>query len=231
MPGEAASFKLAASHKRPEMGLFDFLKGRPSIATPMALSDFLDSRSAFLVQKCIYEYARARSGVLSTKLFKEPAFQAAMEASRWRNYPVCLQNVSVMVEHALRAEAGADAGAMREGLIAAAGDVCHRYPLPAGFEPDFWEKAHQRVARRVRLAGMAAPHAIKDLPLETAREFAEHMPVHRDVRQFDFELVTNNQRVNLCRIHEDFVAMADAPALAHALIADGADAEPALTAT
>lgn len=213
------------------MGFLSFLKRKPSVSDLPALSDFLDSRSAFMVQKCLYEYARARSGVLSAKLFKEVAFRSAMETARWRSFPLCLQHVSVMVEHALRPVAGGEAVAMREGLILGAGDVCRRYPVPADFESDFWQAANERIARRVRLAGMAAPHPVKDIPLETASEFAENMPVHAEVRKFDFQLVTNNLRVNLCRAYEDLLAMADMPALSAALIVAGADAESALTAT
>jgi len=209
------------------MGLLDFLKRKPPIADLPGLSDFLDSRSAFLVQKCLYEYARARSGILSPKLFKEPTFKAAMETAQWGNYPLCLQHVTVMAEHTLRQHAGGEADEMREGLIAASDAVCRRYPVPIGFESGFWEAARLRVAHRVRLAGLAPPRAIKDLPHETAKEFSERVPIHPELRQFDFELVTNNLRVNLCRAHEDFLAMADASALARALIAAGSQTEAA----
>ena len=207
------------------MGLLDFLRRKPAISDLPALSDFLDSRAAFLVQKCLYEYSRARSGILSSKLFKEAAFKEAMEAARWGNYPLCLQHVTIMVEHTLRAGAGNEAGAMREGLIVGVAAVCHRYPVPKGFDAGFWRAADHRVAQRVRLAGLAAPHPIKDLPQETASEFLEKLPIHADLRQFDFELVTNNLRVNLCRAHEDFLAMADAPALVSALVAAGSPAK------
>src|SRR5918998_1852540 len=130
------------------MGLLDLLRRKPPIADQRGLEDFLNAQSAFLVQKCIFEYSRARSGVLSSKLFKEPAFRAAVETARWRNYPLCLQNVAVMVEHALRPHAGADGLAVREGLIAAVGRVCRRYPVPPGFDVGFWQAAHERIARR-----------------------------------------------------------------------------------
>ncbi len=203
------------------MGLLDLFRRKPPIASAAGLEDFLDAQSAFLVQKCIFEYSRARSGVLSSKLFKEPAFRAAVETARWRNYPLCLQNVAVMVEHALRRHAG-DAMAMRQGLIAAVGRICRRYPVPAGFDPKFWSEAEARIGQRIQRAGLAAPHAVKDLPNETAKEFFAGLPIHADLRGYDFELVTNNIRVNLCRAHEDFVASANLPALARALSANGA---------
>ena len=206
------------------MTLLDFLRRRPAIASFSQLADFLDSRAAFMVQKCLFEYSRARSGLLSPKLFKEAAFREAMETARWRNYPLCLRHVAVMVEHALRLPAGDRAPAMREGLIAAVGNVCRRYPIPEGFEPSFWEDSLDQVARRLRQAGLAAPHAIKDLPKETAQEFFENLPLHGDVRAHDFELITNNLRVNLCRAYDDFVAAADPETLTAALVGCGAPA-------
>lgn len=203
------------------MSLLTLFRRHPVIASPTQLADFLDSRAAFMVQKCLFEYSRARSGLLSPKLFKEASFREAMETARWRNYPLCLRHVAVMVEHALRLPAGDRAPAMREGLIAAVGDVCRRYPTPADFEPAFWDEAQDQVARRLRQAGLAAPHAIKDLPKETAEEFFENLPLHGDVRAHDFELITNNLRANLCRAYDDFVAAADLEAVAAALAAEG----------
>ena len=203
------------------MRLLDMLTGRESIGSLAEFEDFLDRQAAFAVQKCLYEYSRARSGLLSSKLFREQAFLAAMENARWRNYPLCLQNLAVMSEHALRPQAGAAAPAMRRGLIGMVGRVCRRYPPPPGFPPEFWADAHARIARRIGLAGLAAPHAVKDLPLETAREFFAGLPIHANLRGYDYELVTNNLRVNLCRAYETLIGSADLPALSRGLAAAG----------
>lgn len=200
------------------MGLFDFLRRSPAIRSPAALADFLDSRSAFMVQKCVFEYARARSGLLSAKLFKEAAFTEGIEATRWRNYPLCLQSMALMVEHAFRNPAGNEAAPMREGLAALVGDVCRRYPTPGGFEADFWDAARERIVRRIFQAGLAGPHAIKDIPHEISREFFENLPLHPDIRALDFELITNNLRANLCRSYDDFLGVADFPGLIRALV-------------
>ena len=201
------------------MGLLDLFRRRPAIASIVELEDFLDSRAAFIVQKSVFEYSRARAGLLSAKLFKEAAFKAALDQSRWRNYPLCLQNVALMVEHTLRAHAGEEAPAMRQGLIAAVANVTGRYPVPPGFDAQFWVEARQAIGRRIDQAGLAAPHPIKDIPKENVKAFFAALPFHKEVRRHDFELITNNLRVNLCRAYEDFLAAADLPALAGALIA------------
>jgi hypothetical protein len=199
------------------MGLLELFRRRSALSDSVALADFLDSRSAFMVQKCVFEYARARSGLLSAKLFKEAAFAQGIEVTRWRNYPLCLQSMTLMAEHALRSHAGADESHMREGLSAVIGEICRRYPVPDGFEPGFWENAEARITRRLFQAGLAAPHAVKDIPRETAREFFDNLPFHPDVRASDYELITNNLRVNLCRAYDDFVSVADFRMLAASL--------------
>jgi hypothetical protein len=203
------------------MRLLGFRPPAP-IATRTDLERFLDRQAAFMVQKCIFEYSRARSGVLSTKLFKEAAFKAAVDTALWRNYPLCLQNSAVMVEHALRPAAGDRATDLREGLVAAVGAVCGRYSIPAGMQQDFWAQAVDSIGRRLRQAGLAAPRAVKDIPCDTADAFFAGLPIHPDLTGFDYELIANNLRVNLCRAYEDFIAVADIPALIAALTAAAA---------
>ena len=199
------------------MGLFGFLRGRPPVADRKALEDFLDRQAAFMSQKAVFEYSRARSGLLSSKLFKEQAFKAAVEEARWRNYPLCLQNAVLMVEVALRPHAE-DATAMRQGLSAVVGNICGRYAIPAGFEADFWGSAHEEIGRRIDRAGLAAPRAVKDIPNEMADRFIANLPIHANLRGDDRILLTNNLRVHLCRAYDDFIAAADSPRLADALM-------------
>jgi hypothetical protein len=116
-----------------------------------------------------------------------------------------------MVEHALREEAGPEDAAMRNGLALAVAAVCARHPVPAGFDRDFWTTAQAGITQRIHQVGLAAPRLVKDIPRETASFFFAGLPIHPDLRSFDFELVTNNVRVNLCRAHEDFIAVADRP--------------------
>lgn len=201
------------------MGLLDLFRRPPPIRGFTELEDFLDSRAAFLVQKCTFEYSRARAGILWQKLFKEEAFKQAVEESRWRNYPLGLENVTVMAEHALRPHVAEEERlAFRQGLIAAAANVTDRYPVPAGFEPRFWADARARLAARVDRAGLAPPKPIKDIPKETIRQFIDAMPIHASLRGHDYVLLQNNVRFNLCRMYEDFIERADMPVLAAAVI-------------
>lgn len=195
------------------MGIFDLFRRPPAVDTLPALDDFLDSQAAFLVQKCIFEYARARSGILSEKLFKEPAFAAAVEQSRWRNYPICLGHVALMADAALRPHAPDRAAALADGLVASVARIVGRYGVPDGLAPDFWLAALKDIEGRLRRASLAQPHAVKEIPKEEFKAFFEQLPIHESLRGYDFVLVRNNLRVNLCRAYETFLARMDGPAL------------------
>ena len=67
---------------------------KPPIRDQAGVAGFIDENSAFLVQKGIYEYSRARAGHYAKVLFAEPEFRDAVEASRWRAYPLGLAMMS-----------------------------------------------------------------------------------------------------------------------------------------
>lgn len=193
----------------------------PPIANVAALADFIDERAAFTVQKCVFEYARARSGTMSQKLFKEQAFRDAVDASRWLGYPIGLVDVSEAVLSTLRDDGTAVGPDAVEGLIRTAQSVTRRYPVPEGFEPDFWEAARAAVEERLRRASLAPPRFVKDIPKDTARAFFDILPIHPEVRKNDFELIRNTLCANLCRVSDDLAQRLDRPALVRALAAAG----------
>lgn len=201
------------------MGVFDLFRRPPPVATLLALDDFVDSHAAFLVQKCIFEYARARSGILSAKLFKEPAFLAALETSRWQNYPICLGHVALMVDAALRSLAPDRAAALADGLVGVAGRVTGRYDTPAGMASDFWAGARKDIETRLRRASLAAPRPVRDIPKDEFETFFAQLPIHESLRGHDYVLVRNNLRINLCRAYETLIARMDGPPLVAALTA------------
>jgi len=201
------------------MGLLDLFRKPAAIEKLTDIEDFLDTRSAFLVQKCVFEYSRARAGILWQKLFSEEGFKTAVSRSAWRNYPLCLENVALMVEQVLRPDAGDNRAELRSGMKAAAANVTGRYRVPEGFEPQFWTDARARIAARIDRAGLAAPRPVKDLPKETIKEFFDALPLHESLCSHDFILVQNNLRSNLCQMYDEFIARAVLPALTRSVIA------------
>lgn len=200
------------------MGVMDLFRRPRPIATAVALEDFLDSRAAFLVQKCIYEYARARCGLHWQKLFKEEAFIAALERSRWSNYPIALGCVAEMVLGVLRRRAGGEPDAMAAAVAGAARAVTRRYPARGAFDDAFWRQAADEIEARLGRAALAEPKPVKDIPVPDQQRFFDQLPLHESLRDHDFVLVSNNVRMNLCQMFDDFEARVRAEALAAALL-------------
>ena len=199
------------------MGLIDLFRRPAPIETTAELEDFLDSRAAFLVQKCIYEYARARCGLHWQKLFKEQAFIQSLETSRWSNYPIALGCVAEMVFGSLRNRAVEGQPIRARAVAAAARAVIRRYPPRGAFDEAFWAEAARTIEGRLERAALAAPKPVKDIPLPDQKMFFDQLPLHKSLRGHDFELVSNNVRMNLCRMYEEFAGRVRAEALLGAL--------------
>ena len=195
------------------MGLFDWFAGkRPPIRDRAELADFIDGNAAFLMQKGIYEYSRARAGHYAKVLFREPEFQAAVETSRWRAYPLGLVMVGEMVEGVLRAHVG---GAAPRGARSAERDRarCLR-PLSGARRAE-----RGRVARACApssragssLSGLHPPKRAMDIPEQWAQTYFDLMPIHEKLRGRDFPTTRNYLRVAMCNIHDEFSERLDDP--------------------
>lgn len=204
------------------MGLFDWLKPKSAIADTAALITFLDTRTAFLVQKCTWEYARARAATNYEKLFKEEEFVAAVNLSCWSNFPHGLTHEVQMVEGVLRPLAGPQRQALLDGLIAVAHDViAQQKPIDRDAVAFFKEPA-ALMESRLRLAGLAAPQKVNEIPDVHFQEFFDRLPIHEEVRKNDFAVIRNTLRATLVNHHDDFVKSANLSELARVLIARGA---------
>jgi hypothetical protein len=126
--------------------------------------------------------------------------------------------MTVMVADTLRPQAGGDIVGLTDGMIALADRTMNRYPIPESVGREAWASGRARIAERLRAASLAAPKAVKDIPIEDYQSFFDHLPIHEKLRGHDFELVRNNLRVNLCRAYEDFIAVANLPELARLVI-------------
>lgn len=199
------------------MGFFDMFRRRPPIRDAAALAEFIDENAAFLMQKGLYEYSRARAGHYSKVLFSEPEFQAAIEASRWRAYPLGLAIVTEMVEGELRPQFGDDRGSALEALVALVLSVFDRYPVPAALGQVEWSDARRELARRLALIGTHPPKRVMDIPLQFVQVYFDLMPIHEKLRGRDFPTTRNYLSVSLCNIHEALTKRVDGPAVASVL--------------
>jgi hypothetical protein len=198
------------------MGIFDWFRKPPPIRDAADISDFIDRNAAFLMQKGLYEYSRARAGHYSKVLFREPEFQAAVEVSRWRTYPLGLAIVAEMVEGVLRGQVG-DRPTTLKAISDIVLDVFDRYPVPAALGEAQWRDLRAELAHRLQMVGLHPPKRVIDIPEQWAQTYFDLMPIHEKLRSRDFPTTRNYLRVALCNIHDEFVARLDGPAVAASL--------------
>jgi hypothetical protein len=195
------------------MGIFDFFRREPAVASRDALVDFLDRQAAFLAQKGMFEYSRARAGPYGNILFDEKSFLDELEKSRWLAFPVTLAIVTEAVEGVLRPAAGARSEAVLQGINAAALAVFDRYPVPAALEAEAWAELRRALERDLALVQMHSVKRVMDVPERFVERYIAAMPIHEKLREKDGPTIHNFLKANLCNVHEVFVQRADVPAL------------------
>ena len=198
------------------MGLLDFFRRKPPIRDAAAVATFIDENAAFAVQKGLYEYSRARAGHYAKVLFREPAFQAAVEVSRWRAYPLGLAMVGELVEGVLRPHF-AERRAALEAVSMLALRAFDRYPVPAALGAAEWRDRRAELAHRLQLVGLHPPKRVIDIPEQWAQTYFDMMPIHEKLRSRDFPTTRNYLRVTMCNIHDEFVERLDVAAVSASL--------------
>lgn len=207
------------------MSLFSFFRRPPPIRSPAELADFIDRQAAFLVQKGMYEYSRARAGPYAKVLFREQAFIDAIEASRWRAFPLGLAMVAELVDGVLRPSVGNDRQTALEGLSALVLGVFDRYPVPAALGAAEWSGLRQELERQLGLIGTHPPKLVKDIPERFTKKYFGLMPIHEKLRGSDYPTIRNYLRVTMCNICDELKKRMDAQAVA-ALLHGHAEARP-----
>lgn len=199
------------------MGLIDKLLGRkPKISTWDEVADALDQYGAFVVNRMMYEYSRARAGTLSAALFSEKEFQSAVETSRWRAFPIGVGHAAEILMGHLRRAAGPHSEVAVAGVIMAAQRVMARYPLPEGFEPEFWSRATEDMGARLSRAAAIPPKPAQDVAIATFPTLFALVPLHETVRQHDYEVILNSLRGMLLNVADELTARVDTVALSRA---------------
>jgi hypothetical protein len=196
------------------LDLFGFLRRRRPLQDVAGLADFIDRQAAFLAQKGIYEYSRARAGHYAKVLFAEAPFQAAVEAARWRAFPLALAMVGEVVEGVLRPHCGEERSREVAALGALVLDVFDRYPVPPALGEETWRSLRAELARRLALIGLHPVKRVIDIPEPLAKLYFDLMPIHEKLRGSDFPTTKNYLKVALLNTHEELTKRIDAPAMA-----------------
>jgi hypothetical protein len=184
------------------MGLFDMFRRQPPIQDAAALAEFIDGNAAFVTQKGLYEYSRVRAGHYAKVLFKEQAFQSAIEHARWRAFPIGLAMVAEVVDSVLHADGG-DRAANLQQLHDLVLSIFDRYPVPPSIGTGAWRAAREDLDRRLKLIGVHPPKRAMDIPEPFAQAYFDTMPIHEKLRGRDFPTTSNYLKVTLCNVHDE----------------------------
>jgi hypothetical protein len=196
------------------MNLLRFLRRRPPIDTPEALAEFIDGNAAFLVQKGLYEYSRARAGHYAKVLFGEQGFKDAIEASRWRAFPLGLAMVAEAAEGILRPATGDGRHAGLDALRALTLSVFDKYPVPTALGEAEWRGLRDELARQLQLIGLHPPKRAMNIPENFAQAYFDLMPIHEKLRSAEFPTTRNYLRVTMCNIYDELEKRLNAKAVA-----------------
>ena len=199
------------------MGLLNIFRRPPPIRQVGDLAQFIDEQAAFLVQKGIYEYSRARAGHYAKVLLAEQGFQAAVDESRWRAYPLGLAMVAEVVEGVLLPHARTTRAEQLDALSEVVLAIFDRYPVPAMLGPVAWAGLRDDLARRLQHIGLHPTKRAFEVPATLAETYFNLMPIHAKLRQADAPTIHNYLKVTLCNIHDTLTKRMDAPALIDAL--------------
>jgi hypothetical protein len=172
----------------------------PKLTSRQELQSFLESRAAYLAQKSISEYTQARANMMFSTLLGEKTFQDAYERARWFSFPASLAMVAEALAARFRNLGVGNTNAINVMLQSMAADIVAAYPIPAGGNPDFWQKALLDLERDLLRAGLAAPHEIHIIPKARSKEIFRNLPVHPSVRKYDFDMFQNTLSFHLTEI-------------------------------
>jgi hypothetical protein len=195
------------------MGLFDFWRRKPPIRDLADLATYIDERAAFLVQKGIYDYARARSGHYAKVMLADGGFQAALDASRWRAYPLGLAMVAEMVEGVFDAK-GDDRRAVLDPLIRLTLGVFDRYPLPSGQTEEQWDAARAELALHLERLSTHPPKPVLDIPEPFFERYFAMMPFDKQFLTADAPTAKGFMQITLVNMKEDLIERIDVAAMA-----------------
>ncbi|TKT79292.1 hypothetical protein [Aquamicrobium sp. LC103] len=196
-----------------------FSRAKP-IRTVGELAEFMDSRAAFMGQKCVEEFSRVRAGIYWQKLFSEEEFQTELRRSRWKSYPPAYAMVAEAVESVLRPAAGLRQRKLPEALEKMASRTFAGYPVPEGLSDQFWSEALELLRERLDATQADAPRPVREMAEPAARLVFEALPIHQNLLTNDYDYIFNNLRMNLLRVHSDFLDRVDAKAVILDLLGD-----------
>jgi len=185
---------------------------KPRVDSAAELEAFLAAEASYLSQKSTLEYCRARAGLAWPKLMSEPAFQVALEASRWQALAVVLADIMVVSEGFLRPAANADADPARLADLLVA---MHRRILETSEAPSDartqWQTDLAEFPVRLARVQLAAPRDAAEVAREAGGRIFRLMPIHPAMKAYDREVIVNSVRFGMVAFRDKLATAVRAP--------------------
>lgn len=200
------------------MSFFDFVRALLRRKSPIrdldTLADFIDENAAFLVQKGIFDYARARSGPYAKVMLGDKGFQAALNRSRWRAFPLGLAMVGEMVEATIEQHApGGDRRTILDPLIRLVLSVYDRYPPPSDITQEQWTQGRNDLALHLERLSTHPPKRVIDIPVPFADRYFDLMPFDKQFMTPDAPTARGFLQLSLVRMNDELSSRMDATAI------------------
>lgn len=154
------------------------------------LRHYITEHSAYIAQKCATEYCRGKAGSFGQDLFREQPFLDLLAICRWETYVAALGDVLTLFERFLRphTKTEEEAQLLKLKLTKFYAAIISTYPPPV-HRPEGWGPAIE--AFETRMAS-ALPHQAAnpaDLCMLTVKRLNGTLPIHKNLRLDDFEVV------------------------------------------
>lgn len=177
--------------------------GRP-IASRDSLKEFMDTRAAFIAQKCVIEFCRVRAGVQWIKLFQEEAFVSALDRSRWVSFGATLAQVTEMIHGVLREQQTHADARLTTILCSLAEEIVNEHASRSSPPANFDSRAMELVKFHLRHAAVGPSKPVRSIPDATSGIVFDSLPLAEIARRHDADYISNNLRMNLVAVHEEF---------------------------
>ncbi|MBW7851114.1 MAG: hypothetical protein H3C38_11505 [Rhodospirillales bacterium] len=194
----------------------------PPLRALSAVEDATERSASRLTHKATVGYCRIKAAGNAKKLFEEEAFAPAIELCRWEAFAGLLADHLRVLEGRLRAAAGERAEEMGDCLVAYYERVLTGYAHPAGGGVEAWRPHIATVKAQIARARLAPPIPAYELSVSTGNRIYDSLPLHKNFRREDREVITNLVRFGLVAYQEDLSKRLDAAPVVAQLLGNAA---------
>jgi hypothetical protein len=146
-------------------------------------------------------------------MLADPGFQAALDRSRWRAFPLGLAMVGETIETVLAPHAGADRRSELDPLIKLVLSIYDRYPRPAALTEEEWTAGRADLALHLERLSTHPPKRVIDIPVPFAERYFAMMPFDKAFLTPDAPTARSFMQLQLVKVQEELMNRMDADAM------------------